>query len=84
MFPGYNNLKVDSNQDGFADVINPANNDGLPDTFVPASLEDQFLEYEFNANNLDKFVGYQIKIVMSGTNQAFAPRFRDIRTIALA
>jgi len=84
LFPGYNNLKVDSNQDGFADVINPANNDGLPDTFVPASLEDQFLEYEFNANNLDKFVGYQIKIVMSGTNQAFAPRFRDIRTIALA
>ena len=48
------------------------------------TLEDQFLEYEFNANNLDKFVGYQIKIVMSGTNQAFAPRFRDIRTIALA
>jgi len=84
LFPGYNNLTVDSNQDGNADVINSANNDGLPDTFVPASLEDQFLEYEFTANNLDKFTGYQIKIVMSGTNQAYAPRFKDIRTIALA
>ena len=83
LFPGYNNLTIDSNQDGYPDVINSANNSGLPDIFVPASLEDQFLEYEFTANNLGDFTGYTIKIVMSGTNQAFAPRFKDLRSIAI-
>ena len=83
LFPGYNNLTIDSNQDGYPDVINPANNSGLPDTFVPASLENQFLEYDFTANNLGEFTGYTIKIVMSGTNQAYAPRFKDLRSIAI-
>jgi hypothetical protein len=84
LFPGYKNLTIDNNQDGFFDVVNPANNDGLPDVRVPSSLEDQFLDYEFSANNLGSFTGYTIKIVMSGTNQAYAPRFRDLRSIALA
>lgn len=83
LFPGYNNLTVDGNQDGYPDVINPANNSGLPDVFVPASLDNQFLEYEFTANNLGDFTGYTIKIVMSGTNQAYAPRFKDLRSIAI-
>jgi hypothetical protein len=42
------------------------------------------LEYDFSANNLGSFTGYVIKIVASGTNQAYAPRFRDLRSIALA
>jgi hypothetical protein len=84
LFPGYNNLTVDNNQDGYLDIINPANNNGLPDVFVPESLNDQFLEYEFTANNLGSFTGYTIKIVMSGTNQAYSPRFKDLRSIALA
>jgi hypothetical protein len=83
LFPGYNNLTIDANQDGYPDIINPANNSGLPDVFVPASLENQFLEYEFTANNLGEFTGYTIKIVMSGTNQAYAPRFKDLRSIAI-
>ncbi len=84
LFPGYNNLTIDNNNDGYLDVVNQANNSGLPDTVVPASLENQFLDYEFSANNLGSFTGYTIKIVMSGTNQAYAPRFKDLRSIALA
>jgi hypothetical protein len=84
LFPGYDNLTVDNNQDGYFDVIDPSKNSGLPDVFVPASLDNQFLEYEFSANNLGSFTGYTIKIVMSGTNQAYAPRFKDLRSIALA
>ena len=83
LFPGYSNLTIDANQDGYPDVINVANNSGLPDVFVPASLENQFLDYEFTANNLGDFTGYTIKIVMSGTNQAYAPRFKDLRSIAI-
>jgi hypothetical protein len=83
LFPGYNNLTIDNNNDGYLDVIDPANNDGLPDVFVPPSGENQFLEYEFSANNLGEFSGYTIKIVMSSTNQAYPPRFKDLRSIAI-
>jgi len=81
LFPGYDNLTI--NADGTITPINNSNNSGRPDTFVPASLENQYLEYEFTADNLDLFTGYTIKIVMSGTNQARAPRIKDLRTIAL-
>ena len=84
LFPGYDNLTIDNNQDGYLDVVDPSKNSGLPDVFVPASLKDQFLEYEFSANNLGSFTGYTIKIVMSGRSQAYAPRFKDLRSIALA
>ena len=80
LFPGYNNLKLTTNG---LEVIDAANSDGRPDSFVPASLDNQYLEYEYTANNLDLFTGYTIKIVMSGTNQAYAPRIKDLRTIAL-
>jgi hypothetical protein len=55
LFPGYNNLSIDNNGYTFLDVIDSSKNSGLPDTFVPSSLENQFLEYEFTANNLGKF-----------------------------
>ena len=83
LFPGYDNLTVDNNNDGYSDVIDPANNSGLPDIFVPASNQNQFLEYEFSANNLAQFSGFTIKIVMSSTNQAYPPRFKDLRSIAI-
>jgi hypothetical protein len=83
LFPGYNNLTIDSNQDGYLDVVDPSQNSGLPDVFVPASLENQFLEYEFTASNLGDFTGYTIKIVMSGTDQSNPPRFADLRSIAV-
>ena len=83
LFPGYDNLIVDNNNDGYLDVVDPANNSGLPDVFVRPSRENEFLEYEFSANNLGEFTGYIIKIVMSSTNQAYPPRFKDLRSIAI-
>ena len=83
-FPGFENLN-DTNGDNFGDqVIDPANNSGKPDAFVSPSLEDEFKDYQFSVDNLEEFIGYKIKIVMSGTNEAKAPRFKDLRTIALA
>ena len=83
LFPGYDNLIVDNNNDGYLDVADPANNSGLPDVFVRSSRENEFLEYEFSANNLGEFTGYIIKIAMSSTNQAYPPRFKDLRSIAI-
>jgi hypothetical protein len=83
LFPGYDNLTVDNNNDGYLDVVDPANNSGLPDVFVRSSKENEFLEYEFSVNNVGEFNGYAIKIVMSSTNQAYPPRFADLRSIAI-
>ena len=82
LFPGHENLQVTS--DGGFKVVNPSLNNGKPDTKVPASSANQFLEYEFSANDLGEFSGYSIKIIMSGTDQANAPIISDLRTIALA
>jgi len=81
LFPGYDNLT--STGDGEFVIVNSTNNSGRSDVRVPDSEENQFLEYEFTANNLGNFTGYRIKIVMAGTNQAYPPRIRDLRTIAL-
>jgi len=81
LFPGYNNLKyTDTNQ---YSIIDPAKNDGLSDLFVRPSLDNEFLEYQFTADNLDLFTGYAIKIVMSGTNQAHPVRIKELRAIAI-
>ena len=85
LFPGYENL-VDTDGDGFGDaVVNIAANTGHPDTLVPPSLTpNDYLEYQFTADNLEQFTGYVIKVVCTTTNQSKIPTFRDIRTIALA
>lgn len=83
LFPGYDNLTVDNNNDGFPDVIDPAKNSGLPDVFVRPSRDDEFLEYEFTANNLGQFSGYIIKIVLSTIDQSRPPRFKDLRSITV-
>ena len=83
LFPGFKNL-IDTTEDGFGNlVIDPTNNDGRPDVLVPPSLDNEFLEYQFTAENLPEFTGYIIKIVMSGRNQARPPRIKDLRTIAV-
>ena len=83
-FPGYDNLE-DTDGDGFGDlVIDSSKNSGRPDAKVVANVDGQFSDYQFSANNLEPFVGFKIKIVMSGTNEAYAPRFQDFRVIALA
>ena len=85
LFPGYENL-IDTDGDGFGDtVVNIAANTGHPDTLVPPSLTpNDYLEYQFTADNLEQFTGYVIKIVCTTTNQSKIATFRDIRTIALA
>ena len=81
LFPGYDNLAYTTTE-GYK-VLDKSKNSGLPDTFVSPSLDNQFLEYQFTANDLDLFTGYTIKIVMSGTNQAYFPRIKELRTIAV-
>ena len=85
LFPGYENL-IDTDGDGFGDeVVNVAANTGHPDAIVPPSLTpNDYLEYQFTADNLEQFTGYVIKIVCTTTNQSKVPMFRDIRTLALA
>ena len=80
LFPGYDNLT--STPSGLS-VVDPSLNNGKPDSFVSSSLDNQFKEYEFTADNLGLFNGYVIKIVMSGTNQAYPPRIKELRTIAV-
>ena len=83
LFPGYDNL-VDINGDGFGDVlINPSKNSGRADSFVVANTDESFSEYQFTAENLDQFVGFTIKIVMSSTDQSKPVLVKDLRTIAI-
>jgi len=49
---------------------------------LPSINPNDYSSYEFNAKNLALFNGFQIKIIMSGTNQAFVPKIRDLRVIA--
>ena len=77
LFPGYDNL--DTN----LQVIDSSKNNGRPDKNVASSkFENNFNSYEFTASNLPQFNGFQIKIIMSGTNSAFVPKIRDFRAIA--
>jgi hypothetical protein len=78
LFPGYDNL--DTNQQ----VINIKNNSGRSDRNISASLDNQFVEYTWTANNLPQFSAYQIKVESSSTNQAQSPKIRNFRAIALA
>jgi hypothetical protein len=77
LFPGYTNLDVNKN------VINSSLNNGLSDTNVlPSSSFEDFGSYEYNAKNLPQFQGFQIKVLMSGTNSSYVPLIRDFRAIA--
>lgn len=84
LFPGYDNLK-DLNNDGYGDtVIDYSNNSGLPDAPVLPSKDGEFKEYQYTLESPEPFNGFAIKIVMSGSNEAYPPKFGDIRAIALA
>lgn len=83
-FPGYTNL-IDVDGDGFGDqIINSSDNNGLPDKFVRASKVDEFINYQFSVDDLDQFNGFQIKIVMSSTDESKPVKMKDLRVIALA
>ena len=83
-FPGYTNLDINGN------VIDSSDSDGLPDTLISKTdvlaFENDvvFNDYTFTADNLPSFKYYSIKVVMTSTNQAFPPRLKDFRAIALA
>jgi hypothetical protein len=84
-FPGYGNL------DYRGRVVDPRNNDGTPDTLVPKSQSLEFdstkLDFKENIFTIDElpaFRFFRIKIVATCTNQAYPPRFKELRTIALA
>ncbi len=84
-FPGYSNL-LQSGQ-----VIDSSQNDGSPDKFFTKSdtlalIESQvrYTDLEFTIDNLPSFKYFSVKLVGTSTNQAYPPRIRDFRTIALA
>ena len=86
-------LKADESTD-FDDVAYEFfNTDGSPDvTTAPATTRDSFTEHQYTAgikndgtgDELGEFAGFQIKIVMQGTNCAAPPRLKDLRVLALA
>ncbi len=74
-FPGYT-----SNNDGSSDrVVPPAN---ASEGFLSRDLT--FKEHEFSVDNLPAFKSYRIKLIATSTNQAYAPRIKELRTITLA
>ena len=84
-FPGYSNLTSDGR------VISQSLSDGTEDKKVTktnvlgfTALDLEYKEYEFTTSNLPPFKYFSIKIIGSGTNQAFPPRLSDLRVIALA
>lgn len=84
-FPGYDNLNSNNK------VIDPSKNSGVSDIKIIKDdslgfVGDQvkYKEYVFTVDNLPTFRYYSIKLVGSSTNQAYPPRIKDLRVIALA
>jgi hypothetical protein len=84
-FPGYTNLN------SFNKIIDPSQNSGLSDSklikedslgFEGDSVK--YKEYLFTVDNLPSFRYYSIKLVGTSTNQAYPPRVKELRVIALA
>ncbi len=83
LFPGHFNLR-DTDGDGIGDeTIDPTQNDGRSDAFVPSDPL-QYREYTYSVDDLPSFNGFQIKIVFTGTNQARYPVLKNLRAIAVA
>jgi hypothetical protein len=77
-FPGY------TNTDQFGKIINPKDNNGLPDQLVLPSTGGEFKSYVFSTREIQPFTQFQIKIDMVGTSQAEPPLIKELRAIALA
>jgi hypothetical protein len=84
-FPGYSNI-LSSGQ-----IIDISNSDGTPDKFLSktdslalTSNQISYKDLEFTVDNLPPFRFYSIKIIGTSTSQAYPPRLKDLRVIALA
>ena len=84
-FPGFTNLDVNGR------VLDFAQSNGLPnkkvsktDVLESESVNLPYRDYEFSIDNLPEFKYFSIKLVGTSTNQAYPPRIRDLRVIALA
>lgn len=77
LFPGYGNI----NSRG--ETLDNSRSNGLPDRLITSSGDvNDFKAYEYNVKIPSGFTGYQIKIMVTGTNQAVIPEIRDLRVIA--
>ena len=86
-FPGYNNL----NQERPGVITNLADSDGrsdknIPrnDSYQPVPLGGMFRERTYTVDRLPSFSSFRIKIIGTSTNQAYVPRVRSFRAMALA
>ena len=84
LFPGYTNLTTSGQ------VIDFSKNNGLADTkydktggigFTPNQIP--YREYEYTIDNLSPFRYYSIKFIGTSTNQAYPPRLKNLRAVAL-
>jgi hypothetical protein len=84
-FPGYTNLDVNGRILDFA-ASNGLPNKNVPKTDILEALSENltYRDYEFSIDNLPEFRYFSIKIVGTSTNQAYPPRIKDLRVIALA
>ena len=65
-------------------LLIPFNSDGSSDkTVVANNSPNTYSEYKYTGENLPQFTGFMIKVVMTSTNQAESPRFKNFRSIAL-
>ena len=56
----------------------------FPATYRKSIQENDFVEYEYDIQDLDKFSKFQFKIVMKSSNSAYTPKFRKFRIITTA
>lgn len=77
LFPGYGNI------DSRGNTIDMSICTGLPDILVtPSGDSSEYKSYEYNMRSNITFTGYQIKIIMAGTDQANVPQIKDLRAIS--
>ena len=86
-FPGYNNIA----QDRPGIIENLANSDGRSDRAVPTTdsyqpvpLDTMFREMQWSIDRMPAFNSLRIKIIGTSTNQAYVPRVKNLRVMALA
>lgn len=86
LFPGFSNLrKSGTNNETEYTIVDLAQNNGLSNDNVPTSTySGEFFDYLYSQENLPQFNGFMIKIIMTSTSQAYVPRIKELRAIALA